>query len=344
MLRIVVFCCCTLLSFFTVGQSATILIYHHVSSDTPPSTSISVAQFETHMALLAQEYHVISLTKLVSLLRNKQPIPDKSVVITFDDGFRNILQNAHPVLDKHGFPYTIFVNPVDVGQGGKMDWQELKYLQENNVTIANHFYDHRHLLDKREYANDEAWIADVRQLLLKAEDELQQHLGTSHKLLAYPYGEFNAKIQGVLQTEGFLGFAQHSGAVGSFTDLTAIPRFPAAGIYAGLNSLKVKLSSLNMPVLQLSEQPLDYIGKHQASYKMKLQTDDLSQTQLQCFYQGDSVPLSWQDDWVTISLSKTLTPGRHRVNCTAPSKSKRGRFYWHSQPWFIANQDGSWLE
>jgi poly-beta-1,6-N-acetyl-D-glucosamine N-deacetylase len=344
MLKTMLFCCCAFLSFYSDAHSATILVYHHVSSDTPPSTSISVEKFKRHMALLEDEYQVISLPALLAMLHNKQPIPDKSVVITFDDGFRNILQNAHPVLQQHNFPYTVFINPVDVGQGDKMDWQELQHLQKNNATIANHFYDHRHLLDKRQYDSDEAWLNDIRRLLLKAESLLQQHLGTSHKLLAYPYGEFNSDVQSVLQKEGFTGFAQHSGAVGAFTDLTAIPRFPAAGVYAGLNSLQVKLSSLNMPVLDMSSQPLDYIGSHQAAYKLKLATEDLNPNQLQCFYQGNNVPVVWREQWLHVDLARSLTPGRHRINCTAPSKSLKGRFYWHSQPWFIAQPDGNWLE
>lgn len=344
MYKVILLLVTTVFSFFSFGHSATILLYHHVSSDTPPSTSISTAKFTDHMTLLDKEFNVISLPKLVSLLQQRLPVPDKSVVITFDDGFRNIQKNAHPVLKKFGFPYTIFINPVDVGQGDKLSWDELKALQDEQVTIANHFYDHRHLLDKRAYETESQWQEDIRTLMLKAEDELKRHLGTSHRLLAFPYGEFNKEVQAVLQQEGFLGFAQHSGAVGAYTDLYAIPRFPAAGIYAGLNSLKVKLSSLNMPVVAGSEQPLNYTGSHNASYSLTLDTSDLRPSQFQCFYQGEPLPLSWQDDTVFVNIGPKLTPGRHRVNCTVPSKSMPGRYYWHSQPWFIATKDGGWLE
>lgn len=344
MIKFLVTCIIAIMSFKTLATSTTILIYHHVSSDTPPSTSISIEQFRAHMKLLKEEYQVIGIPEMVHKLRNNEPLPDKSVAITFDDGFRNILENAHPILKTHGFPYSIFVNTVDIGVGGKMTWDELRSLQDDGVTIANHFYDHRHLLDTRQFKSKKDWLKETATLLLKAEEELEKELGTSHKYLAYPYGEFNQQIQSILNEHNFIGFAQHSGAVGVYTDLTAIPRFPAAGIYAGLNSLKVKLSSLNMPVISISDQPLNYIKQTQASYSMEIVTEDLRPSQFQCFYNNKNVPLKWQDNKVHIAIKETLSAGRHRVNCTVPSIKKPGRFYWHSQPWFVANADGSWLE
>lgn len=336
--------CCAFISISGWANNATILLYHHVSSDTPPSTSISVQRFREHMQLLRDDYHVISISKLVNHLKSKTPLPENSVVITFDDGFRNILQNADPILQEFEFPYAIFINTVDVGMGDKMDWQELRSLQGRNVTIANHFYDHRHMLDRRAYPLESEWLEETRALLNKTEAELEANLGTSHKLFAYPYGEFDKSLQQMLEEEGYIAFAQHSGAVGNYTDFTAIPRFPAAGIYAGLNSLKVKLSSLNMPVLETSQQAYKYLGKHKPEYRLKIASLDLRPTQLQCFYEGNPIDVEWHNDWAHINVDKTLSPGRHRVNCTAPSISQPGRYYWHSQPWFIANEDGSWLE
>jgi len=88
-----------------------ILMYHHVSEQTPPSTSISIKNFTQHMQYLSEHHHVMALEVMLESIRNKRHIPDNAVAITFDDGFANIAQNAHPILKSFKFPHTIIINP-----------------------------------------------------------------------------------------------------------------------------------------------------------------------------------------------------------------------------------------
>ncbi len=325
------------------ANSATILIYHHVSDKTPPSTSISPEKFAEHMQFLSQNHTVIALPELVAILQAGDPLPDKAVAITFDDGFRNILENGDPILQQYQFPYTIFINPFDVGEGSKMTWEELANLGKRNVTIANHFWDHRHMLDMRGFDDEAAWLEETKALIIKAESSIEKHLGQNHQFIAYPFGEYDLRLQKLLRELGYVGFAQHSGAVGAYTDWTAVPRFPAAGIYSNLRTLRTKLASLNMPILDNSQQKVAFWQKpEEISFRIRLKQDDLRLSQVGCFYQGNPMPVEVEGDSFQVSVTESLKLGRSRVNCTAPSKSKPGRFYWHSQPWFIARPDGSW--
>jgi peptidoglycan/xylan/chitin deacetylase (PgdA/CDA1 family) len=68
------------------ADNAVILLYHHVSSTTPASTSVTPTVFEQHLQYLADGYNVISLEQAVKALKAGQLLPERTVVITFDDG------------------------------------------------------------------------------------------------------------------------------------------------------------------------------------------------------------------------------------------------------------------
>ena len=324
------------------SSHGTILVYHHVSEHTPPSTTISPEKFKEHLLFLKANHSVVPLTEMIEKLKSGQPLPDMAVAITFDDGFANILKNAHPLLLEFGFPYTIFVNPDTVGSGkAHISWPELKTMSQQGALIANHYLDHRHMLQGSEKAD---WLKITRQNILAAEAAIEEKIGFSPGYLAYPFGEYNAELADLVNEMGLIGFAQHSGGVGLHTDFTQVPRFPAAGIYSNLKTLKVKLSSLAMPVLNGSITDPAFYQAPELHYSLEIDTGDFYPSQLTCFFRGKSIDTSWSKNRVTVSSSEELKPGRSRVNCTAPSKSKPGRFYWHSQPWFIADKNGLWLD
>ena len=83
------------------SNHAVILQYHHVSDTTPKVTSISPEQFRKHLEYLDQQgFTVWPLTKIIESLQASQPVPDKTVAITFDDAFTSIYDNAFPPAEK----------------------------------------------------------------------------------------------------------------------------------------------------------------------------------------------------------------------------------------------------
>lgn len=321
------------------------LQYHHVATDTPPVTSISPSDFASHMQHLAANHSVISLDEALSSIKNNTPLPDKSVVITFDDGYINILENAHPILKEYNFPYTIFINPAIIGNTpSQLSWEQVKSMQPL-ATFANHTLDHIHLLTRNENETESKWLKRVMKDINQAEELITEQLGYSKKWLAYPYGEFNNTLKKQLEKEGYVGFAQQSGAVSTYSDFGALPRFPAAGIYANLNSLKTKLNSLAMPVEVIS--PLDTEfepGNSISSIELRVLTDDVQMSNFACYFKGKPVKVTKTDRNIEAQIDHTLMPGRARVNCTAPSNRLRGRFYWHSVPMFTPTKTGEFLD
>ncbi|MBF7074418.1 polysaccharide deacetylase family protein [Glaciecola sp. MH2013] len=327
-------------------QSFVILQYHHVSSTTPRVTSTSPDEFEAHMAYLNEHATVMSLDSAINRLKNRLPFPKNAVAITFDDGFDNILENGHPILRQYQFPYTIFINPDEIGVSpSQLNWNEVKQMSEEGVLFANHTLDHIHLLDRFSEENDKAWLVRIQKNIESAEAKLMDELGYSLKWLAYPFGEFSIEVKNLIASMGYVGFGQQSGAVGPFSDITALPRYPAAGSYAKLESLRTKIHSLAMPITGLRpSKSLMQIGEVLEKIELETNFEGFSAAELACYFKGKSLEVTKTERGFSIQLNARFTPGRTRVNCTAPSSTDRSRYYWYSIPFFTAQEDGTFLD
>ena len=335
--------CLHMTSFATV-----ILQYHHVSDTTPASTSISPEQFSLHMQYLDDNnFKVIPLSALMESIKQKQALPDKSVVITFDDAYLDILSQGKPILDKHGFPFTIFVNPsiVERNSSRYLSWQQLKAMADDGVIVANHGMEHDSLARIPPRLSEQEWLTKNTESLLAAEQLIAEKTGKSWRYFAYPYGEYTPKIQQWVKENNFVAFSQQSGPVGLDTDLTSIPRFPASQPYDQLSSLRDKLNSLPFNITLAEENQGTIFEKGQStSVSFNVEVDDFNPAQLHCYISGLGLQkITWQgDEAFTINYSAPLPTGRVRCNCTAPSLSEPGRYYWFSKPWFILKKGRQW--
>ena len=338
---------CALISIkASAKDNAVVLLYHHVSTSTPKVTSVSPETFRSHMQYLADNHQILPLADVIKALKNQQPLPENTVVITFDDGYENIFTQAHPILKEFDFPYTVFINPPLIGKTShQLDWQQISIMAAEKATFANHGKQHGHLLTLQEDESTQAWLARVIHDIEDAETLLKAKLGYSLKYFAYPYGEFDKGLKLKLQEAGYIGFGQQSGAIASFSDFAALPRFPAAGIYSDLQTLKVKLSSLAMPVSEVSpDNPKAELPMENQKLSFAVANQDISNRQIDCFQNGSVLEKSLVNQKIIVTLQTINQAGRHRINCTAASLNESGRFYWYSHPIFIATDKGEWLD
>lgn len=328
------------------AHGVVVLQYHHIGDDTPRVTSVTAAELETHFAYLEEhDYRVVSLSEAHELLQSNN-VPDKLVAITFDDGWRNVYENGLEVFKRYRFPFTIFVNPALMEETPRlyMTWAQLKELEQYGASIANHSNSHAHMTWREEGESEAEWLARQEQDILAAQEALEQGMGSEQpRHFAYPYGEYNPALTALLAQHDFIAFGQHSGPWGPQSKLTEVPRFPASAQYAQLKTLATKIASLPLPVTSVS--PADRVLPNETtsvevSFEVEL-THDFRPTQMNCFYQGERIQSKWQDSLVNLTLTD-LPMGRSRVNCTVPSISESGRFYWYSVPVVRPNAQGRW--
>ena len=319
--------------------SGVVLLYHHVADDTPALTSITTAQFERHLKTIEENgYQVVPLESLIQTSLASFTL-NKKVAITFDDGYKNILTNALPLLKKRDWPFTIFVSTKFVGiSKSYLSWEDLYYLKQNGATIGNHTHSHAHLVRRGENEIEAEWLARVESEIITAKEILNTK-GHNSGVFAYPYGEYNKEVRDIIRKLGMIGFGQQSGAIGPDSDPLILPRFPLAGAYTGIQALKDKLGSLAMPLETRYQPPL--ITENLSPTLLLEFTDPSIQVEnLNCFGPGGIMKVNKTSSTeILIKPKQELPVGRSRYNCTLRYKD---RYFWYSQMWMRKNTDGTW--
>ena len=320
-----------------VDSNGVILLYHHVATDSPPSTSISPEDFRGHLDYLRDNnFNVIPLDRLIEGLQNKEILPDKAVAITFDDGYISIYETAFPMLQSYGFPFTLFLStgPIDRQQTNYINWEQIMEMSDAGVIIANHMVEHPYMLEREDRESDADWIARQETELLLAERRILDETGQSHRYLAYPYGEFDPTIKNLLAEHNFVGLAQNSGAIGVYSDFLALPRFPLASIYANLDTARQKMDTKAFNV-ELLEPVSPVTTVRNPSVTLQFNPGSYNLSQIGCFANSQPLPMEWIDrenGILAITPTEEYRGRRWRYICTAPVPGER-RFYWYSVQW-----------
>jgi poly-beta-1,6-N-acetyl-D-glucosamine N-deacetylase len=314
---------------------AVVLQYHHVSSSTPRSTSVSVEEFRSHLQYLhGNGFVVLPLQDIVAALKRGQPLPDKAIALSFDDAYLSVYTAAYPLLKSYGWPFTVFVPSGLVGSNPKLyaSWDQLREMAKAGATLANHSVGHPYFMTKTPGESAALWLARVEKEIVDAEANILAETGQSHHLHAYPYGEYDAQIAALLTRLGYVGFGQHSGAINASSDFTALPRFPFSGNYASLKSLIPKANSLAFDVTVVEpstpltqEQTPSATLQFNAAYRFD---------KLACYVNDQPLQVAAIDKAKRLFRVSSAHPQkgrRFRYNCTAPGPA--GRFYWFALPW-----------
>jgi biofilm PGA synthesis lipoprotein PgaB len=328
-------------------QSAVVLLYHHISDSTPRATSTSPAHFAAHLDMLAEQgYRVLPLDEIVRALDADGALPEKSVAITFDDGYESIYTAALPMLEARDWPFTVFVSTaaIDASYSNFMSWNQLRDLESRGGSVANHSRSHDHLLRRADGESEAAWQARVRDDILSAQSRLDAELAGPQRLFAYPYGEFDTALAAIVADLGYVGFGQQSGPFDARTDRSILPRFPVATGYDDLDNLAEKLRTRPLP-LQVLAPASRVLGPRSPPpvLELRLAAGPYRRDELRCYVAGQPpASIVWNGDVATVKAERPLGPGRSKYNCTAPSAEARGVFYWYSHLWIQPLDDGRW--
>jgi GT2 family glycosyltransferase/peptidoglycan/xylan/chitin deacetylase (PgdA/CDA1 family) len=199
-----------------------ILMYHAFGGkgETASRYVVPIGRFARQMTWLRwMGYRVISLEELVKCRREWRLPPARSVVITMDDGYADTYSLAMPVLRRHAFPATLFVVTQAVGgrnhwsRGDELEgralvsWSDLRTLLDGGMGIGAHTRTHPVLPTMSGPQAEEEVIG--------SRTDLERALGATITMFAYPYGEFDASIEDLVERAGFLGSC---GVVEGFND------------------------------------------------------------------------------------------------------------------------------
>lgn len=183
-----------------------ILMYHYVSE--PPrdadkyrrDLSVPPQKFEQQMAYLADNgFEAVDLYDLSLAITSKRELPEKPVVISFDDGYLDNYENAFPIMQDYGMKGTFFVITefIDEGREGYMTWDMVKEMSEAGMRIESHSKTHPDLSTAdRDHVIYEA---------LGSMETIEAHIGYTPRYFCYPSGRYNEETMAILEELGYWG-------------------------------------------------------------------------------------------------------------------------------------------
>jgi peptidoglycan/xylan/chitin deacetylase (PgdA/CDA1 family) len=183
--------------------------------------TILPAQFATQMEKIKRAgYHTVSAAQVVNSLRTGARLPPRPVALTFDDGYADVYTNVYPLLRRLHFIATLFIVPGFLGTPRYLTWDQVITMSRHGMDIEAHTLTHPDLTTLSASAR---WHEiDGSRLIL------QQRLKRSVRVLAYPYGAYNAAVIRDVSRAGFYAaFTTHQSWLLSSANLLALPRIYA---------------------------------------------------------------------------------------------------------------------
>ena len=237
----------------TKAEPLVVLAYHEIAEPRAaviPDYAVTPENFRDQMDWLAGHgYHFVSVDQVLAAREHHRPLPSKPVLLSFDDGYRSVYEQAYPVLQRFSAPAVLglvgsWLEPksglVAFGDS-KLDrarfltWPQLRtMLASGLVSVGSHTYDLHHGIPANPQGNSEPAVtsrlyqpgkgyedaASYRQRLaddLKHNsDLLQRQLGQRPRTVIWPYGRYNATAEAVAKAAGMpLGLTLDDGANGA---------------------------------------------------------------------------------------------------------------------------------
>jgi peptidoglycan/xylan/chitin deacetylase (PgdA/CDA1 family) len=175
-------------------QLVPVLVYHNISAQDKGRLSIAAHTFEAQIRQLHDEgFQAISLADFVAFTTGRRQLPRKSVLLTFDDGYKSFVQYARPTLKDYGFGATLFVYSDFIGGGSGLSWQELRTLSEQGYDVQAHSKSHANLR-RKEGESEAAYAKRIEAELAYPLTLYKKHLPRAVDALAYPYGEMDDEL------------------------------------------------------------------------------------------------------------------------------------------------------
>jgi peptidoglycan/xylan/chitin deacetylase (PgdA/CDA1 family) len=219
---------CTTIKAMRHPTIAVVLTYHSLD-ESGSVLAIAPCIFAEQMRILHElGVRVVPLAEIHQILRVARA-PQPIVVITFDDGFQSVYEHSLPVLERYGFPATVFLvtdycektnswpsQPRHIERQSLLRWSEIKDMNTAGITFGSHTRTHP---DLRTLA-----ARDAEEELVASKKAIEDATGRSVDTFAYPYGTYNEAVKRLVQAYFAVACSTTLGFVKQDSDLLALER------------------------------------------------------------------------------------------------------------------------
>lgn len=201
-----------------------VVMYHHITTDDKKAGpyTVTTQEFENDLLYLKSKgYETVTIDDLLNYVNTGGALPQKPIMITFDDGFESFYGYAFPLLKEHNMKAVLSVIGYTVDKYSLIDehnldysnltWSQLKTVHASGlVEIGNHTYNlhdnekgSRKGMSQIKGEDNFVYQGVVTNDLLKLQDLLFKNLGKSANVIAYPYGAYNKLTSEIIKDLGF---------------------------------------------------------------------------------------------------------------------------------------------
>src|SRR6267143_556163 len=181
------------------SHNPVILTYHSISYGDSP-LKISPELFAAQMKWLRDNARVVPLGEIVAALASHAPLPERTVALTFDDGFQDFYLSAAPLLHRWALPATVFLatgycgrtnswpgQPDWVDQQPLLSWEQVAELARQGFSFGAHSVSHPVLTRLP--------VVEAQQEIIQCKSQIEERVGQPVEFFCYPYGRWNPAVR-----------------------------------------------------------------------------------------------------------------------------------------------------
>ena len=201
-----------------------ILNYHRVSDTDDNPATLKVADFDAQIKYLIDSgYKVISPDDLLDAWGSSKPLPEKPIIITFDDGHEDIYKNVFPILQKYNVRATVFIVTDHMGTKDYLTWDQARALQNGGfIDFESHTMSYKDLTTLR---GDKLWNE-----IYGSKQAIEWALKKPAKFIAYPYGKYTVAAEDTSKEVHYrAGFIEDYGLAKNDSNSYVLTRIPVVG-------------------------------------------------------------------------------------------------------------------
>ncbi|AQY50591.1 exported polysaccharide deacetylase, lipoprotein [Listeria weihenstephanensis FSL R9-0317] len=195
-----------------------VLMYHSINTNVKNNLITPPDEFDAQMKWLKDNnYHTITLAELDELLLTGKNVPDKPIVITFDDGYQDNYTNAYPILKKYDLKANIFVITDKIAKNNHFDEAALKEMSDYGIEMDSHTVHHQEL-------NTLTYTEQLKELK-DSKAVLEKLTGKPVNSICYPVGRHNEDTERAAKAAGYaMGFTTAAGKANKNDGMYTLPR------------------------------------------------------------------------------------------------------------------------
>lgn len=201
-----------------------VIMYHHITENKNKTGKYTVLndEFKADLEYIKEKgYEAVTVNELISFVKQGKPLPDKPIMITFDDGFESFYSLAFPILKEYGMKAVVSVigsvtekysqiNDHNINYSN-LTFDEIKELDGSGlVEIQNHSYDmhkndqgQRKGMSKNKKESESDYALALKNDLEKMQKTLWDNCQIKSTAVVYPYGAYSKETLGIVKSSGY---------------------------------------------------------------------------------------------------------------------------------------------